>query len=279
MDISVVVTALNHEQTVIESLESILSQTRLPDEIGLALGPSRDETEGMTEFYEDELDFVHRDRRPNAGKCGLMHLRLGSLASVSTEYVLFLRGDSYLRRRAIQRITNRVRDGDVLLSPAQFTGGVSDAQRLNPPRNWMPEDILEAGPLPPGSVVWPREQLATSFSDFQRFELGPFSTMGWLLLLQERGLEATILDEPAVEMWDAREGASCWTGTVFETLMNLGSFLDRYDDTGDLSARIRATLQSLPGGFRPSLEETIEDDGSTEAAPLEWVTSRVPLAE
>lgn len=279
MNISVVVTAINHEQTVIESIESILSQTRLPDEIGLALGPSRDETAGMTDFYEDELDFVHHDRRPDVAYSGLMHLRLGSLSSVSGEYVLFLRGDSYLRPRVIERITDPAHDGGVLLSPAEFTGGIGENQRLDPPGEWTLKRLLEAGPLPPGSVVWPREKLVGIFSDLQALKLGPFSTMGWLILLQQQGVESRSLDKPAVEIWDDREGPSCWTGTVFESLLTLGSLLDRYDDPAELSARIRATIQSLPAEFCPSGDKGLELNEAADAVPLEWVTRRVPLVE
>lgn len=279
MEISVVVTALNHENTVIESTESILSQTRLPDQMGLALGPSRDETDGMAEFYEEEFDFLHRDRRLGVADCGLMHLRLGCLSSLTGDYVLFVRGDSYLRPGTLERIDAVGEDGEVLLSPAEFTGGINGGQRLDPPAQWTPQRLLESGPLPPGTVAWPRTVLEENFADLQGLKLGPFSTMGWLFFALRGGRDARILYEPAVEMWDDRDGASCWTGSVFETFSNLGSLIERWDGHGDLVNRIQNSIRSLPSDFRPPFGESPDDREMTETEPLEWVTSRVPLVE
>ncbi len=279
MKISVVVTALNHENTVIESIESILSQTRLPDEIGLALGPSRDKTDGMTEFYEDEFDFVHRDRRPDVANCGLMHLRLGSLSSVTGEYVLFLRGDSYLRPRVLERIDQTGGKTELLLSPAEFIGGVSGHERLPPPVQWAPQALLEAGATPSGTVAWPRKVLEEKFADLQGLKLGPFSTLGWLLQFFQDGIQARALEETFVEIWDDRDGPTCWTGSVFKTLSNLVTMLERRNYEQELVNRIRSTIDSLPAEFRPSSDNSFEDSRDTEAEPLEWIISRMPLVE
>jgi hypothetical protein len=204
-----------------------------------------------------------------------MHLRLGSLSALTGEYVLFLRGDSYLRPRVLERIDSTGIEGKIVLSPVEFIGGVNGKERLNPPERWTPEALLEAGPLPPGIVAWPRGMLEENFSDLQRLQLGPFGTLAWLLFAHRSGREALVLEEPAVEMWDDRDGPSCWTGLVFETLFTLGSILKRWDGHGNLADRIVHTIRSLPSEFRPHLDE----QELTEAERLEWLTSRIPLVE
>jgi hypothetical protein len=267
METSVVITALNHGSTIIESIESVLSQLRLPDQLGLVLGPSLDETDGMAEFYEEEFDFVHREETVSASDRGLADLRLNSLRHVEGERVLFLRANSYLRREAMDELDEHGSPNNVVLGAATFVDRDGERRTFPPADELTLSAIANAGPLPPGTVAWPRKVLESITPDLRRLRLGPFTTMGWLMVLADRGIEASGLDTALVETWDSRSGPACWTRCTVEALTRL-----RERVTGDESIRERLSA---------SLERSESDpDSESEGSDVyEWVDETIPLTE
>lgn len=267
MKTSVVITALNHGSTIIESIESVLSQLRLPDQMGLALGPSLDVTDGMAEFYEEEFDFVHREDAVSASDRGLAELRLNSLRLVEGDRVLFLRANSYLRRGAVEEITDRGNPSGAALGSATFINRDANRRTISSAEELTLPAIAAAGPLPPGTVAWPRDVLESIASDLRRLRLGPFTTMGWLMVLADRGVEATVLDNPFIETWDSRAGSACWTRCTVKALNRLRKRVEGNEPVRD---RMRASLERVkhhPGS---------ESGGSD---VYEWIDDSIPLTE
>jgi glycosyltransferase involved in cell wall biosynthesis len=273
VSISVVITALNHAGTLIESTESVLSQTRLPDQFGLSLGPSMDGTERMAEFYEEEYDFVHFDRKPDTATKGLTHLRLGVLEELHTDYVLFLRGDSYLKRDTLEQIGK----------PGRSTMAIGGVDYLDPDGNsWTrsaPDNgidpLLKHGPVAPGSVVWPREALIDNFTRLQVAEFGPFTALGWLLLLEDRGGNLESYRESFVETWDDRAGESAWTTGTIQGLINLRELI-REVHSPSTEEQFSATIDEiLDREAYPVEYESVE----TSENPFPWSDMESPLPE
>lgn len=267
METSVVVTALNHGSTIIESIESVLSQFCLPDQLGLALGPSLDATDGMAEFYEEEFDFVHREEAVSARDRGLAELRLNSLRHVEGDRVLFLRANSYLRRGVIEQINELGSPDSVVLGPATFVNWNGESRTFPAADELTLSAIANAGPLPPGTVAWPRDVLESVAPDLRRLRLGAFTTMGWLMVLADRGIEASTLESPLVETWDSRSGPACWTRCTVEALKRLR---ERMKGNESLRRRLDVSLEWLKDG-------SACEPGDSDA--YDWVVEAVPLTE
>lgn len=274
MSVGVVITALNHGSTLLESIESVLSQNRLPDQFGLALGPSVDATDRMAEFYLEEFDFVHRDRRLSARHHGLAHLRLGSLSYLRTDHILFLAADSYLLPEALDRIETRPSE-KLVLGGTNYLDPSNENWSLEPPSGWNPEALLEAGPIPPGSVVWPRSGLIEVFPKVQPLQTGPFTTLAWLLVLHANDWPADLDDAPQIETWDHRVGDYCWTRSVYRSLVSLEDILpERASQDRILHPEGEEHPNSLP---RTPSRSSPSADSPPPAYP--WFYSGPPLPE
>lgn len=276
MKICVVVTGMNDEGTIIESIESVLSQGHYPDQIGFAHGPSRDQSEDFAGFYREEFDFVHWDSRLDASASGLMHLRLGTLKEIETSHVLFLRADSYLYRDALERLVGLSGDPDLVMAPVRFMPPDGDDWNWLPPDSTTPSDLLDAGPVPPSAVLWRTERLRDVYSDLQPMKLGPFTTLGWLRRLGEAGAELSLLEAPLVETWDFREGEHCWTTRVFNQIDRTLEVLGHEDD-GDWSRSMLMNRPTPPGWFEEESSRT--EDGTSPDRSCDWIDESYPMVE
>jgi glycosyltransferase involved in cell wall biosynthesis len=279
MDIGVVITALNHAGTIIESTESVLSQSTLPDQLGLSLGPSFDGTDRMAEFYREEYDFIHFDGQPDAGRCGLMHLRLGSLSEVNTDYVLFLNGDSYLSRGTVQKLHQTV-DGDgddVCVGRADFLPRSGESWSSPLPVNSNTESLLDCGLLPSGVILWPRERLVEMYSDFQGMKVGPFAQILWLLELVRGGTDLHFLNEILIETWDLRLGESCYTTATFESMINFLGYVHEKSYSTHASNRLEGTIETLIRRQNPPVQ--FDADVSSDVEPYSWCEDPLTFTE
>jgi glycosyltransferase involved in cell wall biosynthesis len=274
MSIAVVITALNHAGTLIESTESVLSQTRLPDQFGLSLGPSIDGTERMAEFYEEEYDFVHFDRKPDTARKGLTHLRLGVLEELQTDYVLFVRGNTYLKRDTLESVETA---GDSTL----VTGGVDYLDRDG--NSWSrtapvneSTSLLKHGPVEPGSVIWPRRALIDNFTRFQVTEFGPFTALGWLILLGHQDWQIDSHETTFVETWDDREGESVWTAATVESMIRLLELINEVDSSAAATGQFQATVQRILQRDSYPVEY---DEKASAKSPFQWADMDCPLPE
>lgn len=276
MEICVVITGFNDEGTIMESIESVLSQSRYPEQIGFAHGPSRDSTDEFAEFYREEFDFIHWDSRINALECGLMHLRLGPLTDVETSHVMFVRARSYLYRSSLERLHESTNDPDLALAPVRFMAPDGENWSWSVPEDTTNPSLLRHGPFPPSAVLWRTSLLKESFSQLQALKLGPFSTLGWMSALQPTKPELDVLDGPLVETWDFREGEHDWTSTVYSQLSRL---IGDMTDVEAFRARLARCLSetNLPSDH-PIFEETTADSTEGNGDP-DWLTERYPMVE
>ncbi len=275
LNISVVITAINQADTIVESTESVLSQTCLPDRLGLALGPSRDGTERMAEFYEDEYDFIHFDRKPDTARRGFTHLRLDVLGELDTTFVLFLRGDTYLKRTALEHVGTRTNISPILGGVKYITPGGQSWSRTSPAGPSL-KALLEYGPPVQGSIVWPRQALVENFPRLRVLDLGPFTTLGWLVILLDQGLPLESLHDTMIEAWDDREGEYRWTLRTVESMLALESLLETLEVPDGLMRRFKVTVDRiLDEGVYP-----IEQGRSIRSGrEFPWADTNVPLHE
>lgn len=93
--VAVIVTCYNQERYIRQALDSIIAQTRLPDEIVVIDGYSKDHSvEVITEWmgdHPDTIEFVAHDR--NYGLCATLNQAMGMITS---EFVVTLYGDDWL---------------------------------------------------------------------------------------------------------------------------------------------------------------------------------------
>ena len=88
MKISVLVIAHNEERHIGKCLESLMRQTKQPDEIVLVAHNCTDKTEEIARTFPVTIV-------PLAGPRGIVHARLCGLARVSGDVILSLDGDSF----------------------------------------------------------------------------------------------------------------------------------------------------------------------------------------
>lgn len=280
MDICVVVTGFNDEGTIIESIESVLSQNRYPEQLGFAHGPSRDSTDEFAGFYREEFDFVHWDSRINPSQHGLAHLRLGSLTEIQTSHVMFLRADSYLYRDALRRAFNASDGADLIFAPVRFMPPDGENWDWPVSDSLKPGELLSSGPLPPSTVIWRTSLLKDCFSRLQTLELGPFSTLGWLLVLSSLQPGTSRLEEPMVETWDFREGENCWTREVFTFLDKV---IEELEDHEEVPGRVLQHLSRdrLPPDFSldGSTDLNADENDPESESDFQWCSEHFPMVE
>lgn len=282
MDLSVcvVLTALNQAPSLIESIESILSQRRLPDQLGLALGPSLDATDSMAEFYHEEFDFLYKDRKISTDKRGLMELRLGCLPEVEAQHVLFLDAESYLRPDAIGVVKEDIGANGLLINSVEYLRPDETRWIVSPPTNWNPESLLKMGPIPSGMVLWNREVLEEVYSRLQPLQLGPFTTLGWMLIIMDANYGATLCEDALVETWDDTEGDSCWTRSSYRALRNLIELLEELNLRDNVVSGLIDAANNLKDDRIPDMEAlSLESENGEERINLEWVGEHLPLPE
>lgn len=276
MDICVVITGFNDEGTIMESIESVLSQSRYPSRIGFAHGPSRDSTEEFAGFYREEFDFVHWDSRINPRDCGLMHLRLGSLSEVETSHVMFVRARCYLYRSALATIHETTGDPDLVLAPVRFLAPNGKNWNWSVPEDTNNSELLRHGPFPPSAVIWRTSLLKEYFGEFQRLNLGPFSTLGWLTALRQSNPRVSVTEEPLVETWDFREGNHDWTRDTYTTL---GRLIHGMDDLEAFRHHLQRRLNQSGLERDHSIFDEAEDSGTDPGDEADWLTQLYPMVE
>jgi glycosyltransferase involved in cell wall biosynthesis len=94
--VSIVITCFNQAHYLAEAVESVLAQTRLPEEIIIIDDGSTDDTAAVAARF-DAVDYVFQENR------GLAAARNAGLRRATGDHILFLDSDDILRRRAIER--------------------------------------------------------------------------------------------------------------------------------------------------------------------------------
>lgn len=225
MRLALVVTCLNDAATVFEALESVLSQHRLPDQLGVVVGRSRDGTGELLTFYEEEFDFRVPVDSPSARSRGRETLRRAALSHLSADWVLFLPAHVYLYPHALEEARGTLGEGW-----AYAVGGLTlfDAggheTRWGPPPGSTREELMAFGPVSPASVFWRVDVLRELHAKVPDPGWGPFTSLGRLLQADLKGHAGRPLDTLLGERTDPLEAAFCWTRAAREGLENLADW-------------------------------------------------------
>ena len=95
--VAIIIPTYNRARLLVQSLESVLIQSRPPDEILVADDGSTDETADVLAGYEHRIRYLHK---PNGGvPSALNH----GLAATNADYIGFIDDDDLLMPDAIQR--------------------------------------------------------------------------------------------------------------------------------------------------------------------------------
>jgi len=231
MRISLVITGINHENTIMEATESVLSQLRLPDEFGMVVGPSYDRSREFVEFYRDELDFAYFPESVDTAMYGHGKLRLEVINRLEGDYVLFLPAHSVLYPDAIQTLEEGVADQehspDIVFASFRIL-----RQGETEPREWSISSrgyrsLLSGGPIHSGMVLYRIENLRTKMESLERLRAGPFTTLGWILeCLRDTDARAQFLNDVIGELWDEVEASYCWTNSTQRGIREIRRMLE-----------------------------------------------------
>lgn len=278
MRLALVVTCLNDAATVFETLESVLSQRRLPDQFGTVVGRSRDGTDELLTFYEEEFDFQVPVASPEARTRGRETLRTAALSHLAADWVLFLPAHVYLYPHALEEARGAL--GEEMACAA---GGLTlfDADgketRWGPPPELTREKLMEFGPLSPAAVFWRVDVLQELVAAKPDPHWGPFTTLGRLLQADLTGRGGRVLNTRLGERMDPLEAGFCWTPSAREGLENLAAWWE--GEVGvegsvleDWRTRVR---EHSTDGFSAEVDRAARGTGRIE----EWLPGSVGRTE
>lgn len=265
MDISVVVVALNHQETIMQCIESVLSQSEFPDELGLMLGDSMDSTDEFAGFYREEFDFV-REQHVNPSSRGRSTLRLNALDHVSCDRVWFIPGSVFVYRDSLKKLKAReYSDGDLLIMGSEVHRDYAENYKLLPPEKIEWDHLHYTHALFPDSVLWSTKGLMEIRDEVKDLQLGPFSTHGWLYALGVDNTSLQSCQEPMLERWGWIEGDYCWTSTVVESANELADYQSKLDMESWNPCSLAWTKRDSSGGktrvtvhLNPAESESLE---------------------
>lgn len=109
MEVSVVITVLNEEASIGSLLESLLSQTKLPQEIVLVDGGSHDGTRGIIKNYIEKNDIIHLFEDHGS----IAHGRNVAVKKSRCEIIAQIDGGCVAHKTWLERITEPFKDSDV----------------------------------------------------------------------------------------------------------------------------------------------------------------------
>lgn len=285
MKISVVLTAMNNQDSIVESFESLLSQRRLPDQLGVVLGPSYDGTHDFINFYRDEIDFCRLVQDPQTSQFGRGKLRLRGLDSVDGDYVLFVPADVFLYPEALERLGEVVgaesTDLDSVLSSINVIDSGDDLYNWGLDRLGAPA-ILSMGPLNPASVLFNTSTLRDNLDSLEKLACGPFTTLGWLLtVLSDPSARAKPLAEPVAELWSFQEGTSCWDNSVAAGLLELIYLVQQIipDEVDRVLSWVDQFEHHADTAEYDELQSILQGRESTEPTEEPWFEQSIPFSE
>lgn len=121
MQTSVVIISHNEEKYIAKCIESILEQTKKPDEIILIIHNSSDKTFETANKYPITII-------PLTGEPGPVHTRIEGIKNTSKEVVLCIDGDSVAEKNWIEVMTKTLEKDNVLVgSYIKFKGTLFDS--------------------------------------------------------------------------------------------------------------------------------------------------------
>ena len=286
MRISVVITGMNHENTIMEATESVLSQSRLPDEFGMVIGPSYDQTREFVDFYRDELDFAYFPEAVDPAEYGHGKLRLEVINRLDGDYVLFLPAHSVLYPDALQSLEQAI--GEVETSPdlvfASFrilNTGEKEPYRwsLSAPGY---QNLLSGGPIHPAMVLYRLNNLRSKSATLETLGAGPFTTLAWILQsLRDHDARAEFIDQAIGESWDEVESSYCWTRSTQRGMDEIKRVLtDMIPESISIIETWESRGPQRPDpGQRNQIVSGKEKDSAVGQPSSSWIDAGVPFVE
>lgn len=143
--LSVIVPTFNRADLIGETLDSLLAQSRPPDEIVVVDDGSSDNTAEIVGTYRNSVRYIHKE---NGGKASALNL---ALAETSGDYVWICDDDDLIEPGAAERLVGAL-DGDVGLG---YCAGRHDdfivdpktgGKTIKPPGYWRPSKPDEIFP-------------------------------------------------------------------------------------------------------------------------------------
>lgn len=111
MDIAVVIPTYNHSEYISTALESVLAQSRPPDEIVVTDDGSEDATVSIVEEYAQNYSDIIKTRFSEKNN-GIPHNLNEGLRAVSADAVTFLAGDDRFRSKKLEEESLKLRSKD-----------------------------------------------------------------------------------------------------------------------------------------------------------------------
>lgn len=134
--ISVLIPSYRHEQYVAQTLDSVLAQTRQPDEILVINDGSPDNTTAAVQPYLDRITYIER---PNLGLVPTMNQ---GIQLCSGDYILMIASDDWLEPNAIERMA-AILDADAELG--MVYGGTTVVDEHGNPHPEMRHSLFPVG--------------------------------------------------------------------------------------------------------------------------------------
>lgn len=188
MKIAAVIPVYNGADTLMDSLQSIGVQTRLPDEVILVNDGSKDQSVELAQRWADshpEINFV----LIHQANAGLAAARNRGVRESKCEWIAFLDDDDLWRPQKLEyceKYLHESRAGVIFHSMENFGGsGKGKSQRLARPLNKASDILLGKTQIVPSSVIVRRELLLKfPFPREAEFRLAEDLFL-WLKLLQQ----------------------------------------------------------------------------------------------
>jgi glycosyltransferase involved in cell wall biosynthesis len=184
--VSVVIPCFNQGQFLAEAIESVLGQTRPPEQIIVVDDGSTDETQAVADRYLRQGDGrvpVHTVRQANAG---LSAARNSGLRNASGEMLLFLDADDALQREMLENVTAvaaRTLPGAVIYGTSHEVDPTGRLLRRTCAQILAPDPfhaLLTANRFPCHAVLVPR----AAFADVGLFDVRLRACEDWEMWLR-----------------------------------------------------------------------------------------------
>jgi len=268
-----------------EATESVLSQTTLPDQLGLVSGPCYDQTMEFVQFYEEEFDFrLHLDQ-VDSSRMGRARLRLQSLKKINSGYILFVPANVFLYPNTLKIFQEEISSSS---STDVVFGGIDCIDPHNSTSYWGLEglgasNILGLGPIHPVSTCIRVSLLNRHSSTLEDLQCGPFTQLAWILtVLSDETARATVVSEALAEVWSFGEGDHCWDRSVFRSMMRIVELVDSIvpGETERIRAWGRqALVQQASNECGEEEMDYFREAKTAENQQVKWMNREIPFPE
>ncbi|MBM9578856.1 glycosyltransferase family 2 protein [Leptospira sp. 201903070] len=157
LPISVVIPTYNREQKILTAIESVLKQTRLPEEILVVDDGSTDGT--ISNIQERFSDFLETIRILTLQHRGVSYARNRGVEIAKTDWVAFLDSDDEWFPKKLERQWEFLQKNADVRILQSLEVWIRNGKRVNPPAHlqkkggWIFEESLEFCAVTPSSVI------------------------------------------------------------------------------------------------------------------------------